>query len=79
MKFDVLKSKAKQAIGYAEPHAKSLSQKAKECLVYAKDNPQDAMLAVLTVCGIHQSAVVEDIEDNTEVSAIVDIHEFMGS
>lgn len=79
MQFQDFKSKAKEAIDYAKPHAKTLGEKTKETLIYAKENPKDGMLAILTVLGIKQSIDIENIEENTEVSAVVDIHEFMGS
>lgn len=79
MKFESIKPMAQKAYEQAKPLAKSALQKGKETVQYVKENPTDGWLAVCAICGIHQSATVEAIEDNTEVSAIVDIHEFMGS
>ena len=79
MKFESFKPMAQKAYEQAKPLAQTAMQKTKETLAYCKQNPQDGFLAVMAVCGVHQSMTVEAIEDNTEVSAIVDIHEFMGS
>ena len=79
MNFESIKPMANKAIEQAKPLAKSALQRGKETVQYVRENPTDGWLALCAICGIHQSYTVEAIEENTEVSAIVDIHEFMGS
>lgn len=72
-------TKAKDFVSSQKTTTDKLKAKASSAYKYAKENPDDVMLAGLLLCGINQQSTLSEIENASEVSAYVDVHEFMGS
>jgi hypothetical protein len=72
-------TKAKDFVSSQKTTTDKLKAKASRAYQYAKENPDDVMLAGLLLCGINQQSTLNEIENASEVSAYVDVHEFMGS
>ena len=74
-----LLDKAKGFMSSQKDNADTFKAKAAAAYKYAKENPDDVMLAGLLMCGINQQSTLNEIEDASEVSAYVDVSEYLGS
>jgi len=45
-------------------------------LAYAKENPSDVMLGIMTLLLMDIESDVDDLEDHTGLSAAVDLHDY---
>ena len=71
---DTLKSLQKNI-----PSSDEIIAKCKETIEYGYNNPKDVGLALGLLFIGSAACDLDDIADSTELSAIVDVHEFMGS
>lgn len=71
---DTLKSLQKNA-----PSSEEFIAKCKETVKYGYENPRDVGLALGLLFIGSAACDLDDIADSTELSAIIDFHEFMGS
>lgn len=78
MKNSIFKD-AKAFIKRHAPSMETIKAKSKSAYAYAKENPDDVMLAGLLCIGIDAKSSLDEIEDATEVSATLDVHEYFGS
>lgn len=45
-------------------------------IAYAKENPSDVMLGIMTLLLMDIESDVDDLEDHTGISAAVDLHDY---
>ena len=84
MKFEELKAKANELTGKAietvvntagnmpDINMDNAKKYGKQALQYAKDNPSDIMVGLITLMVMDMDDSIESIEDATAVSALVD-------
>ena len=79
MNLSNLKSMAMKHWSFREDYAAKAKTFAQDTWQYAKENPDDVMLAAITVALVDINDSVDDIEDMSSINTALNIHEFSRS
>jgi hypothetical protein len=84
MKLNELKAKAQTALHQAKTKLKDIDLNmdtaktyGNQALKYAKENPSDIMVGLITIMVMDMDDSIESIEDSTAISAIVDADSYI--
>lgn len=71
-----IKAGASTVFAKRDAYLKNAKPYADKALAYAKENPSEVMLGVMTLLLMDIESDVDDLEAHTGISAAVDIHNF---
>jgi len=74
--FNKLKRGARTAFSKRDAYIANAKPYADKALTYAKENPSDVMLGIMTLLLMDIESDVDDLEAHTGVSAAVDLHDY---
>lgn len=77
--FNKLKRRARSVFARRDQYIESAKPYAEKAVAYAKENPSDVMLGIMTLLLMDIESDVDDLEAHTGISAAVDLHEFRNS
>lgn len=76
MNFSKLKATASRVFARKDAYINAARPYAKRAASYAKENPSDVMLGIMTLLLMDIESDVDDLEDHTGISAAVDLHDY---
>jgi hypothetical protein len=71
-----LKATASRVFARKDAYINAARPYAERAATYAKENPSDVMLGIMTLLLMDIESDVDDLEDHTGVSAAVDLHDY---
>jgi len=71
-----LKNSAKAVLARRQEYQAKAKPFVDKSLAYAKENPSDVMLGIMTLLLMDIDSDVDDLEDYTGISAAVDLHDY---
>tara|TARA_R110000744_G_scaffold367990_1_gene477705 strand:- start:1215 stop:1451 length:237 start_codon:yes stop_codon:yes gene_type:complete len=74
-----IKAGASTVFAKRDAYLKNAKPYADKALAYAKENPSEVMLGIMTLLLMDIESDVDGLEDNTGVSAAVDLHNYRNS
>ena len=74
--FNKLKRGARAAFCKRDAYIANAKPYADKALTYAKENPSDVMLGIMTLLLMDIESDVDDLEAHTGISAAVDLHDY---
>jgi hypothetical protein len=74
--FNKLKRGARTAFNKRDAYIANAKPYADKALTYAKENPSDVMLGIMTLLLMDIESDVDDLEAHTGISAAVDLHDY---
>ena len=74
--FNKLKRGARAAFSKRDAYIANAKTYADKALTYAKENPSDVMLGIMTLLLMDIESDVDDLEAHTGISAAVDLHDY---
>ena len=73
--FSRLKAGARTVFAKRDAYVANAKPYASKAVAYAKENPSDVMLGIMTLLLMDIESDVDGLEDNTGISAAVDLHD----
>jgi len=74
-----LKRGARAAFAKRDQYLANAKPYADKALAYAKENPSEVMLGIMTLLLMDIESDVDELEDHTALSAAVDLHSYRNS
>lgn len=74
--FSKLKQTAQAVFSKRDAYIANAKPYADKAVAYAKDNPSEVMLGIMTLLLMDIESDVDELEDHTALSAAVDLHDY---
>jgi hypothetical protein len=74
--FSKFKAGARTVFAKRDAYIAGAKPYASKAVAYAKENPSDVMLGIMTLLLMDIESDVDGLEDNTGISAAVDLHDY---
>lgn len=74
--FSKFKAGAQAVFAKRDAYLANAKPYANKAVAYAKENPSDVMLGIMTLLLMDIESDVDGLEDNTGISAAVDLHDY---
>lgn len=74
--FSKLKQTASSVLSKRDEYVTKCKPYADKAVAYAKDNPSEVMLGIMTLLLMDIESDVDELEDYTGISASVDLHDY---